>query len=656
MGNPQISESEFERLAGNLSVGLQQEWERLSTDERQIFLALLQDQQATKDLYALDYREIPVSPREFLTDPYFIGEDLVWNAENNTGLFPRWLEELCVVLDPRNEIFEWILSGSLGSGKTTAAMCAMMYQAYWLNCLKDPHAYLGRPKVTPIEMFFFSITLTTAEDAGIERFERMIGHGQYFQQHFPVGRRKRRGMGREDAAYKLEFPPFMSCIQGSQESHFISRDILAGVMDEANFVRQAKNTGAQNYDSTSKAYSLYMNVRRRIESRFLTMGKNYGLMCLISSAGSQYDFLEQHKKAMRTNPHVHISEFAVYDIQPWRFGTKRFYVLLGDEHKNSRILTDAEVASVAEPSEESLSEIFQRPICGVPIEFLDTFTRDVSAALREVCGIASEVSNPLIPIREQISATIDPLRLHPFTTDAPVIGHLSKTTLESFFRTELVAKWDGPRLKPLYFPEMERFIHIDLAKSQCAAGISMGGVCEVVEREIITPSGEKLFMLSPRLWYDFTLQLPPPPSPEEIHYAAIRAFVVFLRDVCGFKIKMVSFDGWQSVDSCQILLNQGFETDVLSMDKKPDPYLTLKSAFLDNRIIRYMYPTLERELAALQIFTEAGKTWIDHPVNGSKDIADSMCGVSWWAHESVRTASNLVSAKAQAARDTSRSS
>lgn len=538
----------------SMSADVRRDYERLSSDEREFFLNAFSQPEIINDVYKIDYKEIPVSPYEFLTDPYFLGKDLVWDEKEHRGIYPKWVEELCFVLDPRNEVWEWILSGSLGIGKSTVAFVSQIYYIYWLNCLKDPHSYLGMLPSSPIELFLFSITLTTVEDAGVARFERLINNSPYFRENFPVNRRRRsKGTRKGDLFdYKLEFPPFLEITEGSKETHFISRDILGGVLDEANFVPQPKKSGALSYDNTSRAFSLYQSLRNRIESRFMKQGKVFGLLCLISSAATRFDFLEQHKKKQRNNPHVRISEFPIYDMKPWEYCGKKFFVLIGNEHSNSKILKEDEKVVLANDSTERIIE--------VPIEHRAAFERDLPRALREISGIPSEVISPLIPIRESIRQTIDPKRKHPFKLESPVLGHLNKLIkLSDFVIPEMFVKWSGSTLTPINYPNVSRYIHVDLSQSQCATGMTMGCTPHTVDTKIMGPDGREMTAKAPMVFIDFYLQITPPGAPEEISYAAIRQFIKYLRDVFHFRIKLVTFDGFQCVSSnTKIWTDKGF--------------------------------------------------------------------------------------------------
>ena len=113
------------------------------------------------------------------------------------------------------------------------------------------------------------------------------------------------------------------------------------------------------------------------------------------------------------------------------------------------------------------------------------------------------------------------------------------------------------------------------------------------------------------------------PQGSEISFEKTRQFIYWLKQ-SGFNIIGVSLDGFQSADSKQIFISNNYDASIISMDKTPQAYLTLRSAMNDKRIGLIKLDLLETELVQLQRDVQTGK--IDHPRDGSKDIADSLAG------------------------------
>jgi hypothetical protein len=80
-------------------------------------------------------------------------------------------------------------------------------------------------------------------------------------------------------------------------------------------------------------------------------------------------------------------------------------------------------------------------------------------------------------------------------------------------------------------------------------------------------------------------------------------------------------DGFQSVDGLQILEAHGIETDRVSTDLSEEPWRVLRNLAYEDRLRGFKDPLLLVELAGLSKLPN-GK--IDHPADGSKDIADSV--------------------------------
>jgi hypothetical protein len=122
----------------------------------------------------------------------------------------------------------------------------------------------------------------------------------------------------------------------------------------------------------------------------------------------------------------------------------------------------------------------------------------------------------------------------------------------------------------------------------------------------------------------------------EIPLYKLREFIVWLSNNY-FNFGKISYDGFQSADSIQLLKTQGYPADLLSLDRDDVPYLNLRSCFMERRIIMPYHELLIEELAALEHDKKNRK--VDHPiiaygnVPGSKDLADAVCGAAYDAYK-----------------------
>jgi phage terminase large subunit-like protein len=111
------------------------------------------------------------------------------------------------------------------------------------------------------------------------------------------------------------------------------------------------------------------------------------------------------------------------------------------------------------------------------------------------------------------------------------------------------------------------------------------------------------------------------PTPDKnVDFAEVRDYIVSLRQR-GFNIRLVTFDRWRSDDMIEFLNGIGIRAEVLSVDIKH--YTDLAMVVQERRIAAPQIPLLQKELLRLRIMPN-GK--IDHPRDGSKDLADATCG------------------------------
>ncbi len=91
----------------------------------------------------------------------------------------------------------------------------------------------------------------------------------------------------------------------------------------------------------------------------------------------------------------------------------------------------------------------------------------------------------------------------------------------------------------------------------------------------------------------------------------------------GFVIGGVSYDGFQSADSQQILRRHGLAVSTVSVDRDMGRYQMLKELALEGRLELYEYPPFFEEASQLEVIRQQK---VDHPRGGSKDVTDAVAG------------------------------
>jgi hypothetical protein len=641
-GDSELAQTEAEKLLRERPEIAQQlveqylkssiKWDDFTPVERNLLLQVLIEKKAISDgesdaikaLIEADFVRTPPTPEEFLDNPEYLGPIA-------KTVYPYWRENLLYALDPKNEIHEVAIKGSIGSGKTYFAILAQMYKLAVLSCLRNIPAYFGLSESTKICFGLFTLSLTKAETALSSEFKNMIGLSPYFRQVFPLKktvqiRRVLNSIGDDSSFYEVMLPKNLMLLMGSKLQHALSLAVISGIIDEMNF--RTKRTVAIDDDEDS-AISLYNQIRSRISSRFHKLGSVPGILCVISSAKTSSDFMESHTARIKNDPHAMVIGGSQWDILPDKYSKERFYVFVGSSKSSSRILTDEEAAEYPPNAPNILS---------VPVDLKHFFDYDLNSALREHAGIATSGMHLLFEDPLIISKSWDKERKNPFKEEEVELGLRTNKTIMDYIDWDELFRDAGFAVIPRHHPSMLRVLHIDLSKSNDVTGISMGGVSSIVEKISKNPEGQyNVKQLSPELWMDFSIGIKAPQG-DQIDYEKIHQFIAFLRE-SRFKIRYITFDQYQSVGPMQMLIKNGFEVGNLSVDKNDLPYIYLRDMIINKSISMYRNTILEKELIHLTHAFTSGRAKVDHPVafsdgtKGSKDQTDSLAGVVFNAME-----------------------
>lgn len=558
-----------------------------------------------EELVAKHYRIHPVDPETFLFDDNYAGR-------YGKGLYKKWVEDLIYVLDPKNGVSEWILTGAIGLGKSTVAALALTYKLYRLACLVNPSHFFNLMADSGIVFGVYSLFKYKSQDDNYKLLKTMVDGIPFFRKHYPRPKHQR-----PSASDNLEFPNRVSVIAGSTELHAIGLNLLCLLMDEVNFMKEVDKAGGASTrtqalnEKLSQAQELYNASKTRLDSRFQYEGFTPGLMILISSRNAESSWLERHMNQVANDPTVHVSDYPLWEVKKdvMGYSGKRFFVEVGDFLHPSRII---EKLSDARPDAHVVKP---------PVEHKVSFERDIEGALRDIAGVANVSVSPLIRDRESLKATITPKLFHPFKSQQFPISHLDDVPISDYHQRNKVIKIVRSFPKPLLNPANPRFIHVDLSETGDATGISMGHI-------------SKMEGTDPHITMDFMLRLLAPDE-GEIDFSKIVDFVLYLHHKCGYPIKRVSFDRFQSTHARQILTKMGFEAPHFSVDRNDEAYIVTRSTIYEGRLMVYDYIPFFEELAKLIHYVVEKK--VDHPDGGSKDVSDSVAGVVFQLTDALGT-------------------
>lgn len=526
---------------------------------------------------------LPVDIRTFVEGERFLNRRDV--------LYPAVMEELRELNSGKYD--EAVLTGAIGTGKSTIALFTTAYQLYVLSCLKDPHQLYSLDPASEIVFGFQSLNRMLAESIDYKRFRAMIEGSAYFAHHFPF---------RKSLESEMVFPRniVVRPLSGNVTAA-IGSNIFGGIIDEINFmavVEQSKN--AADGGTFDQATEMYNSIVRRRKSRFMAAGGNLpGVLCLVSSKRYPGEFTDRKQAeardeiALTGKTRIFAYDRRLWEIKPeGTYGKERFKLFLGDVARKPRILEQG--ADVVADDAHLVME--------VPEEFRSEFTRDILSAIRDIAGSAT-------------------FALHPFivNTEAVAKAFGVRQSVLSTEETDFVAS--RPLLYPtrIVRPDEPRLAHVDLGLTGDSAGVAVGWV----EGFTKVPRSDSTFEMMPVINFDLILDVKPPQG-GEIEFENIRRLFYKLREA-GMNLKWISFDTFQSADSIQLLRQKGFTTGTYSMDTTSTAYDFTKAAFYDGRIKAPLHDKALSEMVRLERNPQTGL--IDHPPNFSKDCSDAVAGV-----------------------------
>lgn len=575
----------------------------LDDDEtRELWLDGVASFKDTGDIVALidltRYRRKVVPIDEFLFGKTYLG----LNPEET---YPGVLEA-CHALDT-DTYREAVLKGALGGGKTTTGNTMLARSIYKLSCMRHPQSTFGIESRSSLVFTIQSIRINTAKKAVFEEFGTRIKHSPYFRDYYPYDHHITSQMIFREQ--NVTIMPVASSGTGA-----ISMNVIGGILDEMNFMQKivkSKSSNASDDGSFDQAKQVYEAISRRRKSRFAARGRLPGTLFLISSSRFPDDFTERRaaEAAMcgGTDSGIYVFSKSVWESK----GRDKFL----PEDFRVQIGTNAVRSKVLKADEEPM------PGCEVilvPVDFKKDFDDDVDGSIRDFAGRTTLSTRPFITQREAIH------RCQELGADH---GFVNPFKFEQYDLSLGVPHPDARKLRTDI--SMFRAVHIDLGLTRDACGIAIGHVAgQKLIKRTDPVSGRDVSELMPEVALDVILRIVPPPG-GEIEFARIRELLVLLRDVYHLPIEYVTMDGFQSIDSRQILRTLGFKVDYLSVEKV-EPYRTLRDALYDGRVWLPNHQFVANELASLEYVPSHGKQpdKVDHRANGTKDVSDAVCGVT----------------------------
>jgi len=463
------------------------------------------------------------------------------------------------------------LCEGIGSGKSFKTSIMVTYFLHLLLCLREPQRYFKSSKSSKIAIMNMSISEKNAKKVIFSEIASKIYDCDWFKERpwtMPDAR-----MPDPNCLSELRFKNNIFIIPGSSSWRTaVGYNIIVGIIDEAGAYRAT--------DRSDQAEDIFNALERRLGSRF----ESKGAIIIAGSPLYESDFLERKlHEADIPDSRVFAKRRTLWDAKYSDWDGEFFYV-----DRINRVLLESKP--------ENLKDIDAIP--KIPFLF-KAFVSSVTKAYRDFGARPSPTLNPF------------------FEAPKVVIERYNKDrTNDPISKNGSIENWLTPQDQNAFHA-----IHIDLALTGDACGFALGHNAGTTEE-----GGIKIYI-------DLMLRLKGSKE-SPIRIGKVREYIYALTAL-GFPIGVVTYDGFQSSDSMQILAGKGYRTEYLSVDRTMTPYSNLKESINEKRLDYYYIPSgIEDEPSASEVFVkecmqleEVKGRKIDHPPNGSKDVADGVAGV-----------------------------
>ena len=578
----------------------------------------------------------PIIPiKEWLQDQYYVGPDV----EN---IYPFWKEQIAQIFESKEKINQVILTGAIGTGKSTTAVLIILRVIYELSCYKHISALFNLFGVSRIAFAYLSVTKEQAQNTGFALLIEWLDSIPYFREMF------KRKQGIDSMAIWPEERLIVTF--GSVANHFIGMNLIGSILDEANFF-SGRSKEDSDYTMNSKVASLYTQIIARAESRFIVNGINYSMSILVSSSTVASSFTEERIEKAKDDPHTYIVSPTLWQVKPWNYKRGRFPVFVGGDNLDPFIIKDLEDVNTilalksAKPIYNvSLEEAYQllpydvkSKIIMVPDEHKQSFQGDIIIALQDIAGYSVSAANKLFNSNSAYQKCLNNT-IHPFSREEIILSTTNEALQDGFLPIKSYL-YNGLIFDKL---NMKRYMHLDLALTGDSLGISM---CHISGWKSIYKQDSNYNETDynnglvddeikiPVITYDFMLKVNPPKKPNKISLSKVRDFIVYLKNELGIKFDIITADQFQSAQLLQELDELGFNTGYLSVDRTPDAYLAFTNLIYEERVKFYNYEPFKKEL--FNVVYYPAKKKVDHTSIGSKDVADSVVGAAFNAIKSL---------------------
>jgi hypothetical protein len=521
-----------------------------------------------------EFDERPVPVKEFVTSDKYLGlpplsENQYKIIEASSQIYKY--DTLINLYGPEEGNRRWkqtyteiIMQLGKGSGKDYTSTIACAYIVYLLLCLKDPARYYGKPPGDSIDILNIAINSQQARNVFFKGFKNRIEKSPWFAGKYT------------QKADAVSFIKNVTVHSGhSERESWEGYNVILVILDEISGFAIENMSGNENAKTADAIYKMY---RGSVDSRFPQFGK----VLLLSFPRYKEDFIQQRYNEVIADKETVIQTytFQIDESLPGGLPDNEFTI----EWEEDRIISYKypKVFAMKRPTWEV------NPLINLD-DLKNAFLTDSVDALSRFACMPPEAIDAFFKSKEKVEKAFREM-------------NIAITEHGSF------ADWFKPEHDKAYY------LHVDLAQKHDRCAVAMAHVDHWKNQRIMGQTN----IIAPYVIVD-AVRYWTPSSDKSVDFTEVKDYILNLKRL-GFDIRMVTFDRWNSHDMMQQLREYGLKSETLSVAKKH--YEDMALAVYEDRVKGPHLPILIRELLKLRI----NKDKVDHPRQGSKDLADATCG------------------------------
>jgi phage terminase large subunit-like protein len=521
-----------------------------------------------------EFEEKPVGVREFVTTKHYLdlpplSENQYKIIEASSQIYKRsTLHNLYGYEEGekrwKQTYNEVVMQLGKGSGKDYTSTIACAYIVYLLLCLKDPARYYGKPPGDSIDILNIAINSQQAKNVFFKGFKDRITKSPWFAGKFSM------------RADNVTFDKNVTVHSGhSERESWEGYNVLLVILDEIAGFAIESTTGNEQAKTADAIYNMY---RASVDSRF----PDYGKVLLLSFPRYVGDFIQQRYADVigEKETIIRTHTYKIDDELPDGVDHNEFEI----SWEEDRIISYRypRVFAMKRPTWEV------NPTRDIE-DFKTSFMRDPVDSLGRFACMPPEAIDAFFKSREKIEAAFKEMNM-------------------AIDETGRFAPWFKPEDGMLYY------IHVDLAQKHDRCAVALAHVDHWRSQRVMGQTS----IPAPFVVVD-AVRYWTPTTDKSVDFTEVKDYILDLKRM-GFDIRLVTFDRWNSHDMMQQLKEYGMKSETLSVAKKH--YEDMALAVYEDRLRGPALDILIKELLRLRI----NKDKVDHPRQGSKDLADAVCG------------------------------